>query len=191
LARASRNARQDWLTRRGAGSMPRVFEDLPHRRRRDLVPQSCQLTVDAPVTPARVVPRHLQHQRPYRPRSPRSPGRAARIGPAPSDQAGMPAQQGLRGDDEPQLAALVAGKQPGQGGQYRPIGPGQPRVLNLTLKPRPGDARSRSPRPWHGWSGRARRASRRPGEPRGRRIVVARVLKVPDRVALAQPDAKT
>jgi hypothetical protein len=120
----------------GRGVDARVFENLPHRRRRDLVPQSCQLTVDAPVTPARVVPRHLQHQRPYRSRSPRSPGRAAGIGPAPSDQTGMPAQQGLRGNDEPQLAEMAAGKQPGQGGQYRSIGPGQPRVLDLTLEHR-------------------------------------------------------
>ena len=44
----------------------RVVEDLPDRRRRDRVPQAGQLTVDAPVAPAGVVPRHLQHQRPYR-----------------------------------------------------------------------------------------------------------------------------
>jgi hypothetical protein len=34
----------------GRGVGARVFEDLPHRRRRDLMPQSCQLTMDAPVT---------------------------------------------------------------------------------------------------------------------------------------------
>ena len=36
----------------GRGVDARVFENLPHRRRRDLGPQPSQLTVDAPVTPA-------------------------------------------------------------------------------------------------------------------------------------------
>ena len=41
-----------------------ILEDLPHGRRRQLVAQADQLAVDAPVPPARVVPGHLQHQRP-------------------------------------------------------------------------------------------------------------------------------
>ena len=47
----------------GCGIDARVLEDLPHRRRRDLVAQAGQLAVDAPVAPARVIPGHLQHQR--------------------------------------------------------------------------------------------------------------------------------
>ena len=48
----------------------------------------------------------------------------------------MPAQQGLWRDDHAQLAELAAGKQTGQGGQYCSIGPGQARVLDLTLEHR-------------------------------------------------------
>jgi hypothetical protein len=52
----------------------------------------------------------------------------------PPDEVGMPAQQSARGDDQPQLAELAAGKQPGQRGQYRSVGPRQPRVLDLPLE---------------------------------------------------------
>ena len=40
----------------------------------------------------------------------------ARIGPAPPDKVGVPAQQGLRGDHQPRLAELAAGQQPGRRG---------------------------------------------------------------------------
>jgi hypothetical protein len=46
----------------------------------------------------------------------------------------MPAQQGARGDDQPQLAELAAGQQPGQRGQDRPVRPGQPGRLDLALE---------------------------------------------------------
>lgn len=46
----------------------------------------------------------------------------------------VPAQEGTRRDDQAQLAELAAGQQPGQRGQGRPIGPGQPRSLDLTLQ---------------------------------------------------------
>jgi hypothetical protein len=52
----------------------------------------------------------------------------------PPDQPGVPAQQGPRGDDQPELAELAAGHQPGQRGQDRPAGPGQPRSLDLALE---------------------------------------------------------
>jgi hypothetical protein len=44
----------------GCGVDARVLQDLPHRRRRDLISQAGQFAVDAPVSPAGVVPRHLQ-----------------------------------------------------------------------------------------------------------------------------------
>jgi hypothetical protein len=40
----------------------------------------------------------------------------------------------VRGDDQAQLAELGAGQQPGQRGQHRPVGPQQPRVLDLALE---------------------------------------------------------
>ena len=46
----------------------------------------------------------------------------------------MPAQQGPRGDDQAQLAELAARQQPGQRGQHRPVGPRQPRGLDLALE---------------------------------------------------------
>ena len=52
----------------------------------------------------------------------------------PPDEVGVPAQQGPRGDDQAQLAELAAGQQPGQRGQDRPVGPRQPRCLDLALE---------------------------------------------------------
>ena len=112
----------------------RILEDLPHRRRGDRVPQSGQFAVDAPVTPAGVVPRHLQHQRPDHRHGPGPPGRPARVGPPPPDQLGVPALQGPRGDDQPQLAKMTARQQAGQRSQDCPVSPGQSRRLNLALE---------------------------------------------------------
>jgi len=89
--------------------------------------------MDAPVTPARVVPRHLQHQHPDRLRRTGTPRPAARICPAPH-QSGVPAQQGSRGDDQAQLTKLDAGQQPGQRGQDRPVRPRQHRFADLALE---------------------------------------------------------
>jgi hypothetical protein len=52
----------------------------------------------------------------------------------PSYEVGVPAQKGPRGDDQAQLAELVSGQQPGQGGQDRAVCPGQPRGLDLPLE---------------------------------------------------------
>jgi hypothetical protein len=52
----------------------------------------------------------------------------------PPDEVGVPAQQSARGDDQAQLAELASGQQPGQRGQDRPVGPRQPRVLELPLE---------------------------------------------------------
>jgi hypothetical protein len=43
----------------GGGVDARVFEDRPHRGWRDFVTEAGQLTVDAAVSPARIVVRHL------------------------------------------------------------------------------------------------------------------------------------
>jgi hypothetical protein len=56
------------------------------------------------------------------------------VRPLPPDQAGAPAQQGRRGDDQAQLPELAARQQPGQRGQHRPIRPRQPAGLDLPLK---------------------------------------------------------
>ncbi len=46
----------------------------------------------------------------------------------------MPAQQGPGRDDQVQLAEPGAEQEPGQRGQDRPVGPGQPWSLNLALE---------------------------------------------------------
>ena len=46
----------------------------------------------------------------------------------------MPAQQGPRGDDQAQLAEMTGRQQPGQRGQDRPVGPAEPRGLDLPLE---------------------------------------------------------
>jgi hypothetical protein len=52
----------------------------------------------------------------------------------PSDQIGVPAQEGSRGDDQAHPAELAAGQQPGQRGQDRPVSPRQPRGPGLALE---------------------------------------------------------
>ena len=42
--------------------------------------------------------------------------------------------RGARGDDQAQLAEMAARQQPGQRGQYRPVGPGQLRRPGLALE---------------------------------------------------------
>jgi hypothetical protein len=90
--------------------------------------------VDAPVAPGRVVPGHLQHQRPYGLGGPGPTGTAVRVAPVPPDEVGVPAQQGPRGHDQAQPAELAAWQPPGQRGQDRPVGPRQPRGLDLPLE---------------------------------------------------------
>jgi hypothetical protein len=87
----------------------RVFEDLPHRRRRDLVSKTGQLAVDTPVPPGRVVPRHLEHQFSHSLRRPGPPGSTAPVCPSPPDQVRMPAQQAPRGGEQRQLAEAATG----------------------------------------------------------------------------------
>jgi hypothetical protein len=54
----------------------------------------------------------------------------------PPDKAGVPAQHSARRDDQSQSAELAARQQPGQRGQDRPVGPRQPRNLDLALERR-------------------------------------------------------
>jgi hypothetical protein len=65
----------------------------PHRHHP--VPQAEHLTLDAPVPPARVLPRQLLHQRTHL-LGDRRPTQRARIGPFPLDQAPVPGQRSTR-----------------------------------------------------------------------------------------------
>jgi len=77
------------------------------------ITEAVQLTVDAPVAPARVVACRFQDQSAYRRRGARPSRAAVRVGSPVSDQGGVPALQGVRGDDQAYLAELTAGGQPG------------------------------------------------------------------------------
>jgi len=94
----------------GRGIDTRVLEDLSHRRRRQLVSQPGQLAVDTPISPAWVIPRHLQHERPDGLSRGLPSWSAVGAGPFPPDQVGVPAQQGTGGDDQAQLAEVTAGQ---------------------------------------------------------------------------------
>jgi len=63
----------------GAGSMPAALRICHTRGRRERVSQAGQLTVDAPVAPARVIAGHLQDQRLHGRRGPGPSRAAARI----------------------------------------------------------------------------------------------------------------
>jgi hypothetical protein len=74
----------------------RRLQGLPDGGGGDSLAESDQLALDTSVTPRRVLPGHPQHQRPDGLRDGRTTGLAPRIGPAVSDQVGVPAQQGSR-----------------------------------------------------------------------------------------------
>jgi hypothetical protein len=134
LAWASRNARQACPDRVGTGSMPASLRICHTVDGAILYPQAGQLAVDTPVSPPRVVPGHLQHQRPYGRGDPGQPRSARREGPVPPDQVGVPAQQGSRGDDQLQPAQAPAGHQPSQRRKDGPVRPGRPRSPDLPLE---------------------------------------------------------
>ncbi len=62
----------------------------------------------------------------------RPPGLASRVGPTPSDQAAVPAQEGLRPDEERRPSPTR--QQTGGGGQEDPIGVGHLDSRNLTAQ---------------------------------------------------------
>jgi hypothetical protein len=84
--------------------------------------------------PTWVVPRHLQDQGAYRLRRGRPSRSAPWVCPLPTNQVGVPSQQGSRGDDQAQLVKMAARQQPTQCGQDCPVGPGQPRCPGLALE---------------------------------------------------------
>ena len=77
-----------------------VVQDRPYCAGRDLVAQSDQLTLDPPVSPARVLRGQPEHQVPDRLPGAWPSWSAARVGPAPGDQVAVPAQHRLRRDHE-------------------------------------------------------------------------------------------
>jgi hypothetical protein len=79
------------------GRDPQLRQYPPHRRGAGAAAQAGQFTLDPPIAPARVIPRHLPDQR-HDPRIHRRPAAAAGIGPVPAGQPPVPAQQSVRRD---------------------------------------------------------------------------------------------
>ena len=71
--------------------MERIDRPLFHMRPTAEIAQSGQSALDAPVTPARIVRSHLQHQPVYRLHGARPSRSPARVRLPPPDQTSMPA----------------------------------------------------------------------------------------------------
>ena len=76
---------------------PVASKDPPDRRGADAVAECEQFALDPDVSPARVLPRHPHHQvgEDVVDRWPSGP---VRVGPSSADEAAMPAQDGVWGD---------------------------------------------------------------------------------------------
>ena len=86
-----------------------------------MVSEAGQLALDAPVSPARIVPGQPDDELAELVVDART-ARLVRVGSFLGDQASVPGQQGGGGDEA--VAAQFAGQGPGQGGQECPVGPG-------------------------------------------------------------------
>ena len=116
-----RRPARSWLEP-GGGQDP-ADRPLPHP-----VPQAEQLTPDAPVAPARVLPGQLLHQVADLVWDRRSSD-GVRVRPLSPGQAPVPSQQRIRGHDPVQPQA--PGQQPRQGGHHGTVSPVRPRAGGL------------------------------------------------------------
>jgi hypothetical protein len=87
----------------------------------DVVSEPGELTLDAAVSPARVVPCQADDELAELAVDARA-ARSVRVGPFLGDQAPVPGQEGGGGDDA--VAAQLAGQEPGQCGQDGAVRPG-------------------------------------------------------------------
>ena len=88
----------------------------------DAVSQSGELTLDAAMSPARVLACQSDDELAELAVDPRA-ARSIRVGPFLGDQTSVPGQK--RGRCDEAVAAQLAGQEPGQGGQECPVGPGR------------------------------------------------------------------
>ena len=87
----------------------------------DVMSESGELSLDAAVSPARVLPCQPDDELAELAVDAGTTG-LVRVGPSLGDQASVPGQQG--GGCDEAVAAQFAGQEPGQGGQECPVGPG-------------------------------------------------------------------
>ena len=97
-----------------------ALQDPPDRRGADAVAELEQLALDPHVSPARVLPRHPHHQG-GEDVVDRWPSGPVRVGPSSADEAAMPAQDRVRGDQA--MATQCSGQPPDEGGEHGPVRP--------------------------------------------------------------------
>ena len=117
--------------RRGADAVG--LEDLPYGRRRDSHCQAGQFPVDPAVAPFRVFACEPEGQGLDVPAGGRAAGLAAHGpgGPAAPDDVAVPAQDRVRGDQQPQAVAAGFGYHAEQGREQGPVRPVQLRAARL------------------------------------------------------------
>jgi len=106
-----------------------VVKNLPHGGGCSLDPEDEEFAVDAPVAPARVLPRQAQHQHADGADGTR-PARAPGAGPGsvpPRQQVPVPSQHRVRPDQQPEPAEHVAREPVQQGGKEHPVARAEPR----------------------------------------------------------------
>ena len=130
VARACCNRRP---VRRRAGPMPLVLRISRCRQRRDLDSQAGRLAVHPAVAPAWVLPGHPADQGLDGPAGRRAAGRAAHgpRGPAAPDDVAVPAQDRVRGDQQPRSVAAGFRYHAGQRREQGPVRPVQLRAARL------------------------------------------------------------
>ena len=110
-----------------------LLQDLPYRRRRDSYSQPGQFPVDPAVAPAGVLAGQPEDQGPDVPAGSRPAGLAAHGpgGPAAADDVAVPAQDRVRGDQQPQPVAAGFRYHAEQGREECPVRPVQLRAARL------------------------------------------------------------
>ncbi len=110
-----------------------ALEDLPDARGRQVDAQNGELTVDPPVAPGRVLPGQAGHEL-HGSRRNRRPSRQSGVGPLPTDQFPVPAQQGVGLHEE--ATELGPGDEPCETGKERPVRRPQGRAGHLATEDR-------------------------------------------------------
>ena len=129
---ARRNCVQDGPARRGEGSMPAVLQDVPDGGGADLVAEAGEFAVDASVSPGGVLGGQAHDQGAQAGGDGGSTGSGGLGGPAAGDELAVPAQDGGRGDEQPEASA--DGEQSGEGGDQGAVGPAHPRARRASLE---------------------------------------------------------
>ena len=124
-----------------------VVQDLPDRGGADLIAEADEFTVDASITPGRVLRGQADRQGTEAGGDRWSAGSGGLGGPVARNESLVSAQDRRGGDEQPESAA--SREQSGQGGDQGSVGPADPRSRSAPLgAPRVGGAGRGSRRPW-------------------------------------------